>query len=112
MDANECTGVAYRAVQWAKQSPDVYAGETCDQVKARWVVGAEGDMDGPEPLGPLLELRAETFPPGTVVVVREPVCPDCGEPRHMASLPTEPVAFQVKCDCGFDWEDWTIGEFS
>jgi len=95
----------YRETMRAQQQPDVYGGSTCDEHRPRWSGCAEGDMDGPSPIGKTLSLDAEHFPPGTKVLVLEPECPSCGA-----------IPFKVdgvwKCECAFDWHSWTEEQFS
>ena len=87
----------YRETQRAEMSPDIYAGENCDQVRPRWAVSAEGDMDSD--FSDTIEFDAKHFPPGTKVVISEPLCPQCED-------------LSVLCDCGFDWEGWTRETYS
>ena len=89
----------------AVQSPDIYSGETCDQHKPRWLGSADGDKEGDTPIGDEITLGARTFPPGTVVIVKEPVCPECGEVPSEADVGWE-------CGCDFDWHAWTEDQFS
>lgn len=99
-----------RETQWAEMSPDVYAGKNCDEVSPRWTTHCDGDKgDGAD--FEVLKLAANTFPPGTTVVISEPVCPDCGELRCFNSMP-DVRGFPKKCDCGFDWAAWTLDQYS
>lgn len=96
----------------AEMKPDVYGGPGCDEVRPEWVVFAEGDKDSDtiEDLG----MKAIHFPPGTKVVVLEPVCPDCGElrepiwPNPGKNMPL----YTGPCRCGFDWDKWVLENFS
>lgn len=102
----------HRKVQWAEMSPDVYAGENFDEIKPRWWAEADGDMDGD--FIAVLKLAAHTFPPGTKVVISEPVCPSCGdlrEPVFPRPKEGEPL-YSGPCSCGFDWDAWTLDEYS
>lgn len=96
-DAQICRGCyypdRYREIMRAEQSPDMYAGENCDEMRSRWVGSADGDKDGDGEIGPEIVLDAGTFPPGTRVRVEMPECPQCRTPREL-------------CDCGFDWASW------
>lgn len=94
-------------------SPDVYGGESCDQIVPRWETesaGGKGDKDWVD----VLELDARHFPPGTIVTIQEPECPECGTRRDVSVNPESlgEVIIEAKCDCGFDWEAWTQGEYS
>ena len=70
-----------KETMWATMVPDVYGGETCDKIVPRWDTYAAGDKDGAFIHEPL-QLDPRTFPPGTKIVISEPVCPTCDEPRE------------------------------
>ena len=89
----------------AIQAPDVYAGEACDQHAAQWVGSADGDKDGDGPIGETLNLAAVTFPPGTVVTVAEPECPQCN------IIPSW-VGDRWECECDLDWRAFAEDQFS
>lgn len=92
--------------------PDCYGGETCDQIEPRWRCYASGDKDSDHQSEPL-SLDPSQFPPGTKITVSEPVCPKCDEVRSPKYPPAEDgPMFAAKCDCGFDWEAWTLNEYS
>lgn len=100
-----------RATMWATMQPDMYGGKECDELVPRWWCYGAGDKDGDHQHDPLA-LDAKRFPPGTKVTVEEPMCPTCGEIRGVSFPKGKPPAFDAKCDCGFDWEEWTANEFS
>ncbi|KRS15634.1 hypothetical protein [Roseovarius indicus] len=89
------------------QAPNVYAGETCDQHEPRWIGSAEGDKDGAGPVGleDALMLSATTFPPGTIVTIHEPECPQC----H--TVPTW-MGGRWECECDLDWRGFAEDHFS
>lgn len=91
----------YHEVMRAELSPDVYSGPDCDQVKNRWEAFCEGDMDSD--FSQTLELSARHFPPGTKVLVLEPVCPECHQ-----------ISEFCRSDegCAFDWDTWIVEEYS
>jgi hypothetical protein len=101
-----------RETMWAEMKPDCYGGQNCDQIRPRWECYAAGDMESEDGLK-TISLAARTFPPGTRVVVQEPVCPQCGETRSIKYPPPKrgPL-FDDKCDCGFDWKAWTLEQYS
>ncbi|WP_029066529.1 hypothetical protein [Labrenzia sp. DG1229] len=100
----------FRETQSAVQAPDIYDGPKCDQHRPQWTGSAEGDQDGPEPIGETIELAANTFPPGTRVTIEEPECPECGMvPTHM-NKPGQSGNWE--CDCDFDWKNWADEQFS
>lgn len=101
-----------RETIWFTMQPDCYGGKTCDQIVPKWHCYADGDKDSDYQYQPLL-LDPRRFPPGTKIVVSEPVCPQCGDarsPKHPE--PKRGPLFDPKCDCGFDWESWTLNEYS
>lgn len=101
-----------RETMWAEMKPDCYGGETCDQIEPRWYTYAAGDKQGGYEHDPLI-LDARGFPPGTKIVISEPVCPKCGDQReHIFPHPETGVAFVNKCDCGFDWDAWVLEQYS
>lgn len=101
-----------RETMWAEMKPYCYGGASCDQILPRWDAYADGDMDSDDSLR-TLNLNARTFPPGTRVVISEPVCPNCGEGRDVIfPRPKRGSLFAPKCDCGFDWGAWTRDQFS
>lgn len=101
-----------RETMRAEMKPDLYGGASCDQVASRWWCFAVGDKQGDFEHEPL-KLDARLFPPGTKITITEPVCPDCEEQRALI-MPTPKVgsAFAAKCQCGFDWDSWTAGQYS
>jgi hypothetical protein len=106
------TKIEYRATQWAEMKPDVYAGDSCDQVEPRWEVSSEGDMGGSDTLE-TVELDARTFPPGTKITIEEPVCPQCGDlPEPIFPIPEGGPLYAGPCSCGFDWDAWTRDQYS
>lgn len=110
VDGNIAEGMRYRETMRATQAPDVYAGASCGEHEDRWVGSAEGDKDGDGPIGPLIELAANTFPPGTIVKVEEPECPRCGSVP--AGGPPRGGHRKWECDCAFDWKAWAEEQFS
>lgn len=106
----------YHAVMTAELRPDVYAGDGCDEVRARWEGYCDGDKEGGEIDGDI-KLDPTMFPPGTKVTVEAPCCPECGAPAEVKWSMQDNggliVADHVAdCECGFDWHAWTLDEFS
>lgn len=99
----------HHETMWFTMKPDVYGGETCDQIMPEWYCYASGDKDSDRQREPL-SLDPHNFPPGTKITVEEPLCPKCGEFRHIDPTPSPP-RFDAVCDCGFNWDDWTRNEF-
>lgn len=106
------TGIKLRETIRATMDPDMYDGPECDQMRPRWRVYADGDKDSNHQDEPLT-LDASFHPPGTVIVVTEPTCPNCEETRspnykNGKYLP----GFASRCRCGFNWDEWVANEFS
>lgn len=101
-----------RETMWAEMKPDCYDGEECDQIKPVWSAYADGDKEGEDAVGDL-ELLANNFPPGTKVVISEPCCPKCDEPRW-PNLPKQDgiPLYSGPCGCGFDWDEWVLNQYS
>lgn len=101
----------HRETMWAEMKPDCYGGDGCEEITPNWYSYAEGDKQGGDD-GDTLSLSAKTFPPGTRIVVSEPICSNCGE---VPSRSREPITFIAPdegsevteyiwtCGCDFDW---------
>lgn len=110
--AQDAPDEKYQEVMWAENAPDVYSGAKCDQIgPSRWKCSSLGDR-GESDFETTIRLAARIFPPGTKVVISEPVCPQCGEHREPTTLPTGKITFDAKCECGFDWDEWTKEKYS
>lgn len=95
----------------AEMQPDVYAGPTCDRHRPRWWHVHWGDRDGDHEK--VLKLDARHFPPGTVITIEEPLCPNCGEhPQPKHPTPRSGSIYGEKCQCGFDWKNWVEEQYS
>jgi len=92
--------------------PSCYGGPGCDEIEHAWQSYCVGDRDSGPGFDPLT-LDPKTFPPGTIVTVQEPACPECKMVR-MADLFSKPgeSVWPQKCDCGFDWDAWTLNNYS
>ena len=89
----------YKTTMTAVMEPDVYSS---NPMEPQWRCSCDGDM-GDEVGLRLIELAASTFPAGTMVEIRVPLCPDCGmESSHTIE----------NCECGFDWSAWAEHNFS
>lgn len=85
-------------IMWAEMKPDCYGGETCDQIVPMWECFALGDVDSDHSSDDIV-LDPKLFPAGTKISVTVPLCPECSEQPDI-------------CDCGFDWESWTVEQYS
>lgn len=92
-----------RETSWAELATDIYDGAECNEHRPRWMASVE--KEGMVEIGPIVELDAEHFPPGTKIRIMEPVCPECGD------TPWKDHA-QWVCSCGFNWKEWTEREYS
>jgi len=110
-----------RETMWAEMKPDVYSGDSCEQHRPNWYSYADGDKQGGDD-GNELSLNAEAFPPGTKIVVSEPVCPSCGETPGRSFEPEEIMPehgdgkpfkeFLWRCGCDYDWRGLASNEYS
>lgn len=91
-----------------RMEPDCYAGEQCDLLRPRWIVGVE--KEGDVELGAEFRVSAKHFPPGTRLIIECPRCPDCGESSDMLA-PMEFEGSWPDCDCGFSWADWARDQY-
>jgi hypothetical protein len=91
----------YRKTMWAEMSPDMYDGDTCDQVRPRWHEFCGGDVD--LDYSDTLKLAAKNFPPGTMMLILEPECPKCHQ------IPE--ICHGDEC-CDFDWDSWVADRYS
>ena len=93
-------------IERTEQHPDVYDGPDCNGRRPRWI---SDTRSGETEVGTngVVSLDCRTFPPGTVIMISVPDCPDCGtqvEDPEDGKVPD--------CDCGFDWEKWAGDYFS
>ena len=91
-------------VMWFEMKPDVYGGKNLDEHIPRWNGYADGDKQDDTSSDPLI-FRPEDFPPGTKIVVSEPLCPKCGEVFENCNAKTGR-------DCDFDWRRWAEEQYS
>lgn len=112
--------MATTETMWAEMKPNTYSGDSCEEHKPGWYAFAAGDRESEEGLE-TLDLHAATFPPGTKVVVMEPVCPNCGEVPGRSIEPVEITGkesgdkfkeFTWSCGCDFNWREWANREYS
>ena len=92
----------YQPVMWGEMKPDIYAGESCDNVETRWWVYGDGDMDG-DYVGRNVSFDSSMFPPGTKITVSQPCCPKCHQIAEMC------ISYE---GCNFDWDHWRECKYS
>jgi len=100
----------------AEVKPDVYGGNSCDQVIKQFEIYSEGDMDS-ETTDEDIVISLSALPPGARVSVTYPCCPECGEVREDDFETVEGGAMKIvghksKCQCGFDWDNWVLEQYS
>ncbi len=97
----------YREVMSIEQAPCVYDGPNFDEHRPNWLINEVGagevDFGGAD----LSAMKANCFPAGTKIVITVPLCPECEAPADLGHF-----AESKKCDCGFDWKEWTENEYS
>lgn len=92
----------YKKIMWAEMKPNIYAGDTCDQIEHRWEAYADGDMDS-EVLTQPITLCPKAFPAGTKISISVPECPKCGQEVELC---------KSNEFCDFNWEEWVLNEYS
>ena len=100
----------------AEVKADCYGGDTCDQVTKQFEIYCEGDMDS-ETTDEDIVISLSDLPPGARVLVAYPCCPECGVPREddfetMEGGAMKIVGHKSKCECGFDWDEWVLHQYS
>ncbi len=95
----------YRTTVWGEVKAYVYSGDNCDQHERYIEASAEGDMSSEQM--DAFGFDASRFPAGTKFRIEVPVCPnvDCG-------LDAEFQDADGKCECGFDWKNWSEEKYS
>ena len=97
----------------AEVKVDCYSGETCDKHRKYFNIFCDGDMQDDDSSEKKLIIKLAELPPGAVVTVSYPCCPECGIPREdKFSSSMKIIGHKDKCDCGFDWVNWTEAEYA
>ncbi len=94
--------IQHTQIMRAERTAYVYGGESCEEHEPRWDIYAEGDRDNVVDKSPII-LKCELFPPGTIVTVEVPVCPECGLDAELC---------RSNEDCDFDWKQWAEDRYS
>jgi hypothetical protein len=96
----------YRSVMWIEMTPDVYGGHKCNEHIPRWNCYADGDKQDNTVTEPV-KFNPKDFPPGTKIVISEPLCPKCDEVYENC------IGCRKEDDgCDFDWKEWTENQYS
>jgi len=107
--------IQHRTIMRAEVTPDVYAGNSFNEVKNRFTVSSDGDMKSSTNSNDIV-LQCKQLPPGTRITVNYPCCPGCGTARkdktEFIDGLHQIVGHVDKCDCGFDWNEWVLDQYS
>lgn len=95
---------------WADHKPNCYGGESCDQIVPQWELHVVDERGGD--VEKSVTLDAKHFPPGTRITIEEPLCPECKSPREISRVENDTHVYEDECNCGFDWQSWTLSQFS
>lgn len=90
---------------------DCYSGENCDEVKKQFKTYCDGDMESDIHLDDIV-IRLSELPVGARIKVEYPGCPECDMPRFDIFKNNKIVGHADKCDCGFDWNQWILNNYS
>ena len=90
----------YKVVGTAEMSPNVYGGEESNEIIPMWKSYFEGDKNEEHSRDDLV-FNPSTYPPGTKITIKEPVCPECHVTKYF-------------CDeeCSFNWQEWILNQYS
>lgn len=92
----------YITVITAEMTPNIYGDEKSNEIIPQFKSYHEGNKDEEISKEPIV-LKPEHFPPGTKIIVKEPVCPKC----DLCAT----ICQELK-DCDFDWKTWINNEYS
>lgn len=98
--------IKYRTISSGNLKADCYGGNNFDTIIPKWYVYSDGDKEG----GTIpndITFDAKHFPIGTRIKVEVPICPSCNESD--ADIASHS---QNKCECGFDWNEWILDNYS
>lgn len=95
----------YTNTMWFEMKPDVYGGEDMNQHIPMWNGYADGDKQDDTSKDPLI-FDPKLYPPGTKIVVSEPLCPICNEVYANCIVRSGHNA------CTFDWKQWAEEQYS
>jgi len=106
----------HHVIRTDKVVADVYAGEKLDKVEKHFETYCDGDMDSDRHQEDIV-FSLKDLPPGAIISVQYPCCPECGVAREDEYKTNPGCAMEIighasKCQCDFDWENWVQEEFS
>jgi len=87
-----------------RQEPDVYSGPAFDQHRPRWITSFP--KEGDEEVEGDVTFAAKDFPPGTRIIIQEPLCPKCRETYENC------MVRNGSDSCDFDWKQWVDEMYS
>lgn len=102
----------YHTVMRTEVECDIYE----DDRRQMFHTYCDGDMDSDKHTEDIV-LTVNELPPGAVIRVEYPCCPDCGDPRQPIYESLEGgrlkvVGHESTCECGFNWIEWEDGQYS
>jgi transcription elongation factor Elf1 len=97
--------IQYEEIDRFRMEPDIYAGEDMKQHKPRWVVSIP--KEGDEYIYDKISFDPDNNIPGTLIIVKEPLCPKCGESHENCNIRNE-----HHHSCDFDWNEWVEHRYS
>jgi hypothetical protein len=95
----------YSEIERHEMQPDIYGGDKCDEHIPMWNSYCYGDMGEDTSFDPLI-FDPKLYPPGTIIEVKTPCCPKCGEVFENCIIRGQPGS------CDFDWKKWTEERYS
>lgn len=95
----------YTETMWFEMKPNIYGGENLDEHIPMWNGYADGDKQDDTTTDSLI-FDPKDFPPGTKIVISEPVCPKCNEVYQNCIVRSQ------NNGCDFDWKNWTEEQYS
>jgi hypothetical protein len=104
-----------QTIMQSEVKANVYAGENLDEIENYFQTFCEGDKESEDHTEDLI-IKCDELPPGALITVKYPCCPECGIPREdefeMSNGRMKIIGHSDKCDCGFDWVEWVIHKYS
>lgn len=91
----------YKEVDNVTMEPDVFDGPECREHRPRWM--GEYPKTGKHEIGSVIQVKAKDHPPGTQIIIKEPLCPKCGKLAENCIDDNE---------CDFDWHKWADKKFA
>lgn len=95
----------------AEVKADCYGGPEFDEVTTYFEGYSEGDKESSSDTGDII-FKVSELPPGACIIVEYPQCPECGLERFEKIEGNKIVGFANHCECGFDWDNWVLDNYS